>query len=435
MNYFNEKMECMPREELAKIQGERLKVVVKRVYDNVPTYRAKMDAIGLKPEDIKGIEDISKLPFTEKKDLRNAYPYGMFASPMKDIVRIHASSGTTGKLTVVGYTQNDLDAWSECVARSLVAGGASKDSIIQVAFGYGMFTGGLGLHYGAEYMGAAVVPMSSGNTKRQIALMEDFGTNVICCTPSYALYLAEELKKSNIDISRFKLKSGIFGAEPWSDEMRKEIEESFGIKAYDIYGLSEITGPGVASECSEQNGLHVNEDYFFPEIVDRDTLEPVPYGEEGELVFTTLTKEGMPLIRYRTRDIASLNADPCPCGRTLVRLGRIKGRDDDMLIIRGVNVFPSQIESVLLSEENKGVLPQYQIIVTRENNLDIMEIQVEITEELFSDSVGKIEELRAKISAEMQSMLSVSAKIKFVAPNSLPRSEGKAKRIIDNRNI
>ena len=435
MGFFNEKMECMDKAERAKLQGERLKTVVKRVYDNVPTYRAKMDAIGLKPEDIHGIEDISKLPFTDKKDLRNAYPYGMFAAPMEDIVRIHASSGTTGKLTVVGYTQNDLDTWSECVARALVAGGASKESIVQVAFGYGMFTGGLGLHYGGETLGAAVVPMSSGNTKRQLALMEDFGVTVLCCTPSYALYLAEEIKKSNIDLSRLKLKVGIFGAEPWSDEMRKEIEESFGIKAYDIYGLSEITGPGVASECSEQNGLHVNEDYFFPEIVDRDTLQPVPYGEEGELVFTTLTKEGIPLIRYRTRDIASLNNDPCPCGRTLVRLGRIRGRNDDMLIIRGVNVFPSQIESVLLSEENKGILPQYQIIVTRENNLDIMEIQVEITEELFSDSVGKLEEFRAHIAAELQSSLSVSAKIKFVAPNSLPRSEGKAVRIIDKRKV
>ncbi len=433
MAYFNEKIERMSREEMTKLQSERLVETIKRVYETVPVYRAKMDEKGVKPSDIKGIEDISKLPFTTKKDLRDGYPFGMFSAEMKDIVRIHASSGTTGKLTVAGYTKHDLDAWSECVARALVATGASKESIVQVAYGYGMFTGGLGIHYGAELLGSAVIPMSSGNTKRQIMLMEDFGTDTICCTPSYALYIAEEIKNSNFDISKLKLKRGIFGAEPWSQEMRREIENSLNIKAYDIYGLSEISGPGVACECTEQNGLHINEDFFFPEIVDKDTLEPVPYGTEGELVFTTISKFGMPLVRYRTRDIASLSIEPCPCGRTLVKLGKIKGRDDDMLIIRGVNVFPSQIESVLLAQADNGVLPYYQIVVTRENNLDIMEIQVEITEEIFSDTVGRLEELRAKLASEMLSNLSVSAKIKLVSPNSLPRSEGKAKRIIDNR--
>lgn len=435
MAYFNEKMECMSRDEMTKLQSERLVETIARVYETVPAYRAKMDAKGVKPSDIKGIQDISKLPFTTKQDLRNGYPFGMFSAEMKDIVRIHASSGTTGKLTVAGYTKHDIDVWAECVARALVATGASKESVVQIAYGYGMFTGGLGLHYGAELLGSAVVPMSSGNTKRQIMLMEDFCSDTICCTPSYALYIAEEIKKSNFDISKLKLKRGIFGAEPWSQEMREEIEHSLNIKAYDIYGLSEISGPGVACECEEQNGLHINEDFFFPEIVDKDTLEPVPYGTEGELVFTTISKFGMPLVRYRTRDIASLSVEPCSCGRTLVKLGRIRGRDDDMLIIRGVNVFPSQIESVLLAHSANGVQPYYQIIVTRENNLDIMEIQVEISEELFSDTVGKVEELRAKLAAEMLSNLSVSAKIKLVSPNSLPRSEGKAKRIIDNRVI
>ncbi len=433
MEYFNKKIECMTRDEMRKLQSERLVETIERVYNTVPTYRAKMDEKGVKPSDIKGIEDISKLPFTTKKDLRDGYPFGMFSAEMKDIVRLHASSGTTGKLTVAGYTQHDIDAWSECVARALVATGASKESVVQVAYGYGMFTGGLGLHYGAEKLGSAVIPMSSGNTQRQIMLMEDFGTDTICCTPSYALYIAEEIKKSNFDISKLKLKRGIFGAEPWSEEMRREIETSLGINAYDIYGLSEISGPGVACECIEKNGLHINEDFFYPEIVDRNTLEPLPYGEEGELVFTTISKYGMPLVRYRTRDIASLSIEPCSCGRTLVKLGKIKGRNDDMLIIRGVNVFPSQIESVLLNQASNGVLPYYQIIVTRENNLDIMEIQVEITEEVFSDTVGKLEELRAKLSQDMLSNLSVSAKIKLVSPNSLPRSEGKAKRIIDKR--
>ena len=433
MSYFNEKIETMSRSDMTKLQSERLIETIARVYETVPTYRAKMDEKGVKPSDIKSIADISKLPFTTKKDLRDGYPFGMFSADMKDIVRIHASSGTTGKLTVAGYTKHDIDVWSECVARALVATGASKESMIQVAYGYGMFTGGLGLHYGAERLGSAVIPMSSGNTKRQIMLMEDFGTDTICCTPSYALFIAEEIKNSGFDLSKLKLKRGIFGAEPWSQEMRKEIEQSLNIKAYDIYGLSEISGPGVACECEAQDGLHINEDFFYPEIVDRNTLEPLPYGEEGELVFTTISKFGMPLIRYRTRDIASLSVEPCKCGRTLVKLGRIRGRNDDMLIVRGVNVFPSQIESVLLSHANNGVLPYYQIIVNRENNLDTMEIQVEISEELFSDTVGKIEELRAKLGAEMLSNLSVSAKITLVSPNSLPRSEGKAKRIIDNR--
>ena len=407
--------------------------MVKRVYDNGPVYRAKMDEAGVKPEDIRTIKDITKLPFTVKQDLRDNYPFGMFSAPKKDIVRLHASSATTGKLTVVGYTRKDLDTWAEVDARSLVMAGATNESTVHVAYGYGLFTGGLGMHYGAEKLGAVTVPVSAGNTKRQLMLMRDFGADILCCTPSYAIYLAEEIEREGMNIDDFNLKAGIFGAEPWTNEMRRIIEAKLKIKAYDIYGLSEICGPGVACECEEQSGMHINEDFFFPEVVDRDTLEPLPYGEEGELVFTTLTKEGIPLIRYRTRDLASLNAEPCKCGRTLIKMNKVNGRTDDMLIIRGVNVFPSQIETVLLN--STGVEPHYHIIVDRVNNLDIIEIEVEMSEKLFSDEVKAIEALRKKLEADMLSMIGVSAKITLVSPHSIARSEGKAKRITDKRKI
>jgi phenylacetate-CoA ligase len=432
MKYFNPKYECMDRASLTTLQSERLKAVVERVYNNVPTYRAKMDAAGVKPSDIKDIKDIVKLPFTVKQDLRDNYPMGFFAVPRKDIVRIHASSGTTGKLTVVGYTRNDIDMWAECCARSLVCAGASDESLVHIAYGYGLFTGGLGMHYGSEKLGSATVPVSSGNTLRQIMLMKDFEADILCCTPSYAVYLADEIEKSGTKVEELKLKSGIFGAEPWSEEMRREIEERLHIKAYNIYGLSEICGPGVSMECSAQDGMHIFEDFFYPEIVDPVTLEPVPDGVDGELVFTTLTKEGIPLIRYRTRDITSLSHEPCSCGRTMVKMARIYGRSDDMLIIRGVNVFPSQIESVIMNV-GSGVQPHYQIIVDRKDSLDMMEIQVEISEKVFSDEVKAIEALRKRLEHDMQSMLGISAKITLVSPNSLPRSEGKAKRVTDNR--
>ncbi|MDD3947363.1 MAG: phenylacetate--CoA ligase, partial [Clostridia bacterium] len=365
---FNQQAECMSKEEKKVLQSERLRSVVARVYDNVATYRAKMDEIKLKPADIKSIDDIVKLPFTTKHDLRSNYPFGMFASPKENIVRLHASSGTTGKLTVAGYTQKDIDVWSECCARSLAAIGGGKGTVVHIAYGYGLFTGGLGMHYGAELLGATAVPVSSGNTQRQIMLLKDFGAEILCCTPSYAIYLADEMAKMNLTPADFNLKSGIFGAEPWTHEMRLDIEKKLGIKAYDIYGLSEISGPGVASECVYQTGSHINDDYFYPEIVSVDTLEPVVPGERGELVFTTLCKEGMPLIRYRTRDITALEYAPCACGRTGPRISRIKGRSDDMLIIRGVNVFPSQIESVLMSCDSR-ISPHYHITVDRINNL------------------------------------------------------------------
>lgn len=431
--YYDKEAECMPRSEREVLQGERLKNVVKRVYDTVPVYRAKMDEAGVKPEDIRTIKDITKLPFTVKQDLRDNYPFGMFSAPKKDIVRLHASSATTGKLTVVGYTRKDLDTWAEVDARSLVMAGATNESTVHVAYGYGLFTGGLGMHYGAEKLGAVTVPVSAGNTKRQLMLMRDFGADILCCTPSYAIYLAEEIEREGMNIDDFNLKAGIFGAEPWTNEMRRIIEAKLKIKAYDIYGLSEICGPGVACECEEQSGMHINEDFFFPEVVDRDTLEPLPYGEEGELVFTTLTKEGIPLIRYRTRDLASLNAEPCKCGRTLIKMNKVNGRTDDMLIIRGVNVFPSQIETVLLN--STGVEPHYHIIVDRVNNLDMIEIEVEMSEKLFSDEVKAIEALRKKLEADMLSMIGVSAKITLVSPHSIARSEGKAKRITDKRKI
>ncbi len=432
--YYNKAMECMTKEEKHTLQSERLKDVITRVYNNVPTYRDKMIKAGVTPDDIKSIDDISKLPFTTKQDLRNNYPFGMFAVPQEKIVRLHASSGTTGKLTVVGYTQNDLDMWSECVARGMVAVGCTKESTIHVAYGYGLFTGGLGAHYGAELLGATAVPVSSGNTQRQLMLMKDFKADTLCCTPSYAIYLGDELAKMGIKPSELSLKRGLFGAEPWTEEMRKEIELKLGIKACDIYGLSEIAGPGVATECEYQAGSHINEDFFYAEIVDKETLEPLPYGEQGELVFTTLTKEGIPLIRYRTRDITALTDAPCKCGRTGVRIARINGRSDDMLIIRGVNVFPSQIESVLLSG-NRPITPHYHINVDRVNNLDIMELEVELSNDAHFDVVEDIEKMKKTLSADIASAIGISAKIKLVSEGSVARSEGKAKRVTDRRSL
>ncbi|MDR3217316.1 MAG: phenylacetate--CoA ligase [Clostridiaceae bacterium] len=432
MKYFNRAAETMPRSELHALQSERLKALVKRVYENVQHYRAKMDAVKLKPSDIKSIDDLHKLPYTTKADLRANYPFGLFAVPKRDIVRIHASSGTTGKLTVVGYTQNDIRDWAEGCARALVMAGMDENSVVHVSYGYGLFTGGLGAHYGAELLGATAVPVSAGNTPRQLMLLKDFGADCICCTPSYAIYLAEELAKAGISKSELNLKAGLFGAEPWSEAMRKQIEAGFGIKAYDIYGLSEICGPGVGAECVTQSGTHIAEDMYYPEIVDTDTLEPLGYNKKGEIVFTTLTKEGIPLIRYRTRDITSLDDGVCACGRTHVRMARIEGRSDDMLIIRGVNVFPSQIETVLLSAGD-AIGPHYRIVVDRADNLDTIEIQVELTEKAFGDTVKSIEKIKARLAGDMQSHLSVSAKITIMEPNSIPRSEGKAVRIIDNR--
>ena len=431
---FNPQAEAMPVKELRKLQGERLKSLVQRAYDNVPFYRAKLDAQGVKPADVRGIEDIAKLPFTLKPEFREQYPFGMFAAPMKDIVRIHASSGTTGKPTVVGYTKNDVDNWAECAARSLACGGATAHDVVQIAYGYGLFTGGLGMHYGAEKLGAAALPMSSGNTEKQIMLMKDFGVTVLCCTPSYALQIAEVAAQMGEDLMKLPLKSGHFGAEPWTEAMRKRIEELFPLKALDIYGLSEVAGPGVANECLEQRGLHVFEDHFYPEIIDPETGDPLPDGQKGELVFTCLTKEGVPLIRYRTRDITMiLDEGPCPCGRTSRKIARLMGRTDDMLIIRGINVFPSQVEDVLVRIE--GVHPQYLIVVDRQGNLDTMEIKVEVTEALFSDEVKKLEALRDKIHHQIKTMLNVSAKITLVEPKTIERTLGKAKRVQDLRKL
>ncbi|ACM60602.1 phenylacetate-CoA ligase [Caldicellulosiruptor bescii] len=433
MRYWDEHMECMDRSTLQEIQLKRLVETVKRVYTSVPYYRRKMQELGIIPEDIKSLDDLKKLPFTTKQDLRDNYPYGLFAVPLSEIVRIHASSGTTGKPTVVGYTKHDIGIWSEVMARTLVAAGADKHSFVQIAYGYGLFTGGLGVHYGAERIGASVIPISSGNTRRQIQIMVDFGTTVLACTPSYALYLAETMEEMGIDKSQLKLKSGVFGAEPWSENMRKEIESKLNIKAYDIYGLSEIIGPGVSFECEYQCGMHINEDHFLPEIINPETGEVLGEGEYGELVFTTITKEGLPLIRYRTRDITALHYDRCKCGRTLVRMEKVIGRTDDMIIIRGVNVFPSQIESVLL--EMGEVEPHYQLIVDRVNNLDVLEVLVEVSERMFSDEVKKLEQLEKKITKAIEETLGISVKVRLVEPKTIERSEGKAKRVIDKRKI
>ena len=425
-------METAPRQQLFHLQSYNLSRTVYHAYKNVPMYRKRMDEAGVKPEDILSVNDLKKLPFTYKQDLRDNYPYGMFAVPPSELQRIHASSGTTGKQTVVGYTHHDIEIWSECAARALVAAGATKDDFVHVSYGYGLFTGGLGIHNGAEMMGATVIPASTGNTARQLTIMQDFHSSILC-TPSYALYLADAMKQHGIDPESLNLKAGIFGAEPWTEEMRREIESRLHIKAYDIYGLSEISGPGVAFDCECQNGLHVNEDNFIIEIIDPITGESKPDGEQGEIVFTCITKEALPLIRYRTHDIASITHEKCGCGRTFVRMSKPCGRSDDMLIIRGVNVFPSQIESVLLSCGN--VDPHYMIIVDRVNNLDTMEIQVEVSAENFTDQVRGFEAMAAKISAAMQSVLGIAAKITFVEPNTLARSEGKSKHVIDKRNL
>lgn len=432
MRYYDEKTERMSKSEMQALQSERLKEVVAHVYENVGYYRERMNDIKLKPSDIRSIDDIDKLPFTTKADLRAHYPFGNFAVPRSEIVRVHASSGTTGKLTVVGLTKRDLDDWSTCVARALVMAGCTADDVVQVSYGYGLFTGGLGLHYGSEKLGSMTVPTSSGNTMRQIALMKDFGTTTLACTPSYAMVIAEEIEKSGADISEFSLKRGIFGAEPWSQDMKEEIERRLNIKAFDIYGLSEISGPGVAMSCGDSYGLHVMEDFFYPEIVDGDTLQPVGERTEGELVFTTLHKQGMPLLRYRTRDISALDRSECECGRTLARMKRVSGRTDDMLIIRGVNVFPSQIESVLYNTK-EIIGSHYQIIVERVDNLDRMEIRVEMSPAYFSDEVKGIEAIKKKIEHDLLGNLGVGAKVTLVSPDSLPLSDGKTVRIIDKR--
>ena len=429
--YWNQAFECMDRESLRALQSERLIHTVNQVYYNVPYYRNLMQQKGLVPEDVRGLEDLNNLPFTTKDDLRDNYPYGLFAVPLSEIVRIHASSGTTGKPTVVGYTRRDITTWSELMARTLTCGGATKDSVIQVAYGYGLFTGGLGVHYGAERLGASVIPISGGNTKRQIMLMKDFGTTVLACTPSYALYIAETLAEMGIERDELKLKYGILGAEPWTEGLRQEIEGKLGITAIDIYGLSEIIGPGVASECLCKAGLHIWEDHFIPEIIDPVTGEALPEGCEGELVFTTITKEGIPVIRYRTRDITSLSYESCSCGRTHARMHKVLGRTDDMLIIRGVNVFPSQIESILIDIGETE--PHYLLVIDRVGNLDSLEVWVEISEKLFSDEVRKLEELNRRITHEIQSTLGLSAVVKLVEPKTIERSEGKAKRVLDRR--
>ena len=431
--YWNPEIETMDVEALKKLQGERLKATVERVYKNVPYYAEKMRRAGVTPDDINGVEDLKKLPFTYKDDLRNTYPYGMFAVPMDQVVRIHASSGTTGKMTVVGYTHNDIEIWAECIARSLVNVGVTEKDIVHVAYGYGLFTGGLGLHYGAEKIGATVVPVSGGNTKRQVQLLKDFKATVLCCTPSYALYIADEMAELGVTKEELSLRVGIFGAEPWSEEMRKQIEERLGLKAYDIYGLSEIIGPGVSMDCECQCGLHIMADHFIPEIIDPVTEEVLPDGEKGELVFTCITKEALPLIRYRTRDLTILERGKCSCGRTSPRMLRVTGRSDDMLIIRGVNVFPSQVESVLLKYSE--VEPHYMIVVDRKDNLDVMEVQIEVTNGIFSDEIRKLEALERSITEDLESTLGIHAKVRLVEHKTIQRSEGKAKRVIDKRQI
>lgn len=429
--YWNENMECATKDEMKALQSFRLSQTVRKVYNNVPYYRERMEKAGVTPDDIHSVEDLKKLPFTMKQDLRDTYPYGLFAVPMEDVVRVHASSGTTGKQIVVGYTQNDLDVWSECCARALTAAGATNKDFMHVSYGYGLFTGGLGLHGGAEKVGMTVIPVSTGNTSRQINIIKDFGSTYICCTPSYALYLAETMKDMGITKDDIKLKAGLFGAEPWTEEMRREIEENLGLKALDIYGLTEIIGPGVAFECSEQTGMHINEDHFIAETIDPETGEVLPEGTQGEIVFTCISKEAFPLLRYRTRDIGILKREKCSCGRTLIKMMKPAGRSDDMLIIRGVNVFPSQVESVLLQLGNTA--PYYQLIVDRINNTDTLEIQVEISPEMFSDTVKSLEDQEKIIKSAVESTLGIAAKIRLVEPKTILRTEGKAIRVIDKR--
>ncbi|MDH4264445.1 MAG: phenylacetate--CoA ligase [Deltaproteobacteria bacterium] len=431
---WDEEFETLPREALEALQLKRLAATAERVYATVPFYKKTFDEAGIRPGDIKSLKDLKRLPFTTKIDLRDNYPFGLFAVPMEQVVRIHASSGTTGKQTVVGYTRRDINTWAELMARSLAAAGAQKNDIIHNAYGYGLFTGGLGVHYGAEKLGASVIPISGGNSKRQIIIMQDFGSTVLTCTPSYALFLAETAEEMGVDIKKLKLKVGIFGAEPWSEKMRDEIERHLRIDAIDIYGLSEVIGPGVSIECIEaKQGLHIFEDHFIPEIINPRTGEVLPYGEKGELVFTTITKEAFPLIRYRTRDISVLYPQPCKCGRTHVRMERVSGRSDDMLIIRGVNVFPSQIESVLMNVD--GVEPHYLLTVDRQGNLDTLEVQVEVNEKGFSDEVKDLQALGQRIEKDIKDLLGVTAEVKLVEPKTIQRSEGKAQRVIDKRKI
>lgn len=433
---YNEDYETLPREALEALQLKRLQQVISRVYNNVGFYRKSFEKAGVTPDSLKTLADLKRFPFVTKQDLRDNYPFGLFAVPMSNVVRLHASSGTTGRSTVVGYTKRDIDTWAELIARCLVAAGVTKNDIIHNAYGYGLFTGALGIHYGAEKLGASVIPMSGGNTKRQIMILQDFGPTAICCTPSYALNLAEQGRAMGIDMRSLKLRVGIFGAEPWSEEMRGQIEKAFDIKAMNIYGLSEVMGPGVAMECSEvREGMHIFEDHFLVETINPDTGEVLPPGEQGEIVFTTLTKEAVPLVRYRTRDISRLFTAPCRCGRTSYRMDRVMGRSDDMLIIRGVNVFPSQIEAIIVSIE--GLEPHYQLIVDRVGNLDTLEVQVEVTESLFAnaDEVKTLQKLEKRISDNMKDYLGVTAKVKLVEPKSLTRSEGKANRVIDKRKL
>lgn len=431
---FNMEYETMPREALEAIQLRRLQTTVERVFANVPYYRDKFKEAGVSPADIKSLSDLARLPFTSKQDLRDNYPYGMFATPMDHVVRIHSSSGTTGQATVVGYTARDVQSWAELMARSLMAGGATRNDIIHNAYGYGLFTGGLGVHYGAEKLGASVIPVSGGNTKRQIIIMKDFGPTIITATPSYSLHLAEVAEEMGVSFKDLKFKFGIFGAEPWSETMRDEMERKLDLVAVDIYGLSEIMGPGVAIECHEaKKGLHVFEDHFIAEIIDPDTMEPLPYGETGELVFTTITKEAFPMVRYRTRDITFLNPEPCICGRTHLRMNRVTGRSDDMLIIRGVNVFPSQIETVLMQSD--GLTPHYQLVVDRDGSLDTLTVKVEVGEGMFSDEVKQLQATEKRISKNIKELLGVSASVKLVEPKAIARSEGKAIRVVDNREI
>ena len=430
--YYSPEIETAPREKIVALQNERLAATVRRVYENVPFYRNKMEQSGVTPDDIRTIDDLHKLPFSYKQDLRDTYPYGLFAVPMKDVVRLHASSGTTGKQIVVGYTRNDLDVWDECVARALTAAGCTDEDIVHVSYGYGLFTGGLGADGGAKRIGATTIPVSSGNTQRQVTILKDFGSTILCCTPSYALHIAEVLYSSGYTKDDIKLKAGVFGAEPWTNEMRRQIEEMLGLTAYDIYGLTEIIGPGVAFECKEQTGMHVNEDHFIVEVIDPDTGEVLPEGTQGELVFTCITKEAFPILRYRTRDIGVITRGKCSCGRTLVKMTKPRGRTDDMLIIRGVNVFPSQIETVLLE---KGYTANYQIVVDRANNFDSIEVQVEISNEIFSDTVRGLAERAKDLAAALKTLLGVTAKVTLLEPNSIPRSEGKAVRVIDKRKL
>jgi phenylacetate-CoA ligase len=431
--YWDREQETLPRGDMEALQLERLQGKVRDIYEKVPFYREAFQARKITPDDIRSLDDLAKLPFTTKTDFRDNYPYGLLTVPMRDVVRVHASSGTTGKPTVVAYTRADIALWADMMARTLAMGGTTADDVVHNAYGYGLFTGGLGIHYGAERLGATVIPVSGGNTKRQIMLMEDFGSSVLTCTPSYSLFLAETAAEMGVDLRKSNLKVGFFGAEPWSFRMRLEIEAKLGILALDIYGLSEIIGPGVAQECPEKQGLHIFEDHFLPEIVDPATGEPLPDGQKGELVFTTLTKQALPVIRYRTRDITSLHREQCGCGRTLVRMDKVTGRSDDMLVVRGVNVFPSQIEAVLLEVE--GVEPHYQIIVDRLTGLDDLEVRVEVSEAVFSDEIGRLETLTRRVRAEIESTLGIQALVKLVEPGSILRSEGKAKRVVDRRDL